>query len=155
QPKPEHRFTELPRVTVQLPLFNEMYVAPRLLDAVAKIDYPRDRFEVQVLDDSTDETQELCKQKVDELRQAGLDITYIHRTNRTGFKAGALENGLRSATGEYVLIFDADFLPPADILQNTIHFFAEPKVGMVQVRWAHINRDYSPLTQVQALMLDG
>jgi cellulose synthase/poly-beta-1,6-N-acetylglucosamine synthase-like glycosyltransferase len=155
QPKPGQQFDELPRVTVQLPLFNEMYVAPRLLDAVAKIDYPRDRFEVQVLDDSTDETQELCKQKVDELRATGLDITYIHRVDRSGFKAGALENGLRTASGEYVLIFDADFLPQPDILANTIHFFTDPKCGMVQVRWDHINRDYSRLTQVQALMLDG
>ena len=155
QPKPDQKFAELPRVTVQLPLFNEMYVAPRLLDAVAKIDYPRDRFEVQVLDDSTDETQELCKAKVDELRASGLDITYIHRVDRTGFKAGALENGCKTAKGEFVLIFDADFLPQPDILQNTIHFFTDPKCGMVQVRWEHINRDYSRLTQVQALMLDG
>ena len=155
QPKPGQQFDELPRVTVQLPLFNEMYVAPRLLDAVAQIDYPRELLEVQVLDDSTDETQDLCKQKVDELRATGLDITYIHRVDRSGFKAGALENGLRTASGEYVLIFDADFLPQPDILANTIHFFTDPKCGMVQVRWDHINRDYSRLTQVQALMLDG
>jgi cellulose synthase/poly-beta-1,6-N-acetylglucosamine synthase-like glycosyltransferase len=155
QPKPGKKFDQLPHVTVQLPLFNEMYVAPRLLDAVAQIDYPRELLEVQVLDDSTDETQDLCKQKVDELRATGLDITYIHRTDRTGFKAGALENGCKTAKGEFVLIFDADFLPQPDILQNTIHFFTDPKCGMVQVRWEHINRDYSRLTQVQALMLDG
>src|SRR5215831_1324134 len=156
QPKPLSPWSgQLPRVTVQLPLYNEMYVAPRLLDAVARLDYPHDRLEVQVLDDSTDETQSLCQAKVDELRQGGLDITYVHRTDRTGFKAGALEHGLHTATGEFVLIFDADFLPQPDILRRTIDFFTDPKVGMVQVRWDHLNRDYSVLTEVQALMLDG
>jgi cellulose synthase/poly-beta-1,6-N-acetylglucosamine synthase-like glycosyltransferase len=156
QPKPGARWDgELPRVTVQLPLFNEMYVAPRLLDAVARIDYPRDRLEIQVLDDSTDETQTLCRAKVDELRAAGHDIHYIHRIDRTGFKAGALENGLRTATGEFILIFDADFTPQPDILKQTIDFFTDAQIGMVQVRWEHLNRDYSVLTEVQALMLDG
>src|SRR5262249_26965251 len=104
QPQPRGKWTgELPRVTVQLPLFNEMYVAPRLLDAVARIDYPKDRLEVQVLDDSTDETQAICRAKVDELRASGVNITYVHRTDRTGFKAGALEHGLGSATGEFIL----------------------------------------------------
>jgi cellulose synthase/poly-beta-1,6-N-acetylglucosamine synthase-like glycosyltransferase len=156
QPKARARWTgELPRVTVQLPLFNEMYVAPRLLDAVALIDYPPGKLEIQVLDDSTDETQTLCQAKVAELAAQGLDITYIHRTDRSGFKAGALENGLRTATGEFVLIFDADFLPRPDILCNTIDFFTDPECGMVQVRWEHLNRNYSKLTEVQALMLDG
>ena len=157
RPEPLGRLHELPRVTVQLPLFNEMYVAQRLLDAVAKIRYPRDRFEIQVLDDSTDETQEICRKKVAELKvtHPDLDVAYVHRTDRTGFKAGALENGLRTAKGEFVLVFDADFLPEADILERTIHFFSDPKVGMVQVRWDHINREYSTLTEVQALMLDG
>jgi cellulose synthase/poly-beta-1,6-N-acetylglucosamine synthase-like glycosyltransferase len=155
RPEPLGRLPELPRVTVQLPLFNEMYVAPRLLDAVARMRYPSDRFEVQVLDDSTDETQELCRRKVEELAQSGLDITYIHRTDRTGFKAGALENGLKTAKGEFILVFDADFLPEPDVLERTIHFFSDPKVAMVQVRWEHLNRDYSTLTEVQALMLDG
>ena len=141
RPEPLGRLPELPKVTVQLPMFNEMYVATRLLDAVDRIRYPRDRFEVQVLDDSTDETQELCKKKVAELRATGLDITYIHRTDRTGFKAGALENGLKTAKGEFVLVFDADFLPEPDVLERTIHFFSDPKVGMVQVRWEHLNRD--------------
>ncbi len=155
RPTPKSHFEELPWVTVQLPLFNEMYVAPRLLDAVAKLDWPRDRLEIQVLDDSTDETQELCKAKVAELAATGLDIQYIHRTDRTGFKAGALENGLRTSKGEFVLVFDADFLPNPTVLHDTVHFFTDDKVGMVQVRWGHVNRDYSQLTQVQALMLDG
>jgi cellulose synthase/poly-beta-1,6-N-acetylglucosamine synthase-like glycosyltransferase len=156
-PQPESRFSDdaLPVVTIQLPLFNEMYVAPRLLDAVSKIDWPRDRLEVQVLDDSTDETQEICRRKVEELRAAGLDIHYIHRVDRTGFKAGALENGLKTARGEYVMVFDADFLPPPDIVERTIHYFTDPRVGMVQVRWEHVNRDYSKLTELQAMMLDG
>src|SRR4051812_27646103 len=113
RPVPKSHFPAdaLPAVTVQLPLFNEMYVAQRLLDAVAGIDWPRDRFEIQVLDDSTDETQEICKLKVAELAATGVDIKYIHRTDRTGFKAGALEHGLQTASGEYVLVFDADFLP--------------------------------------------
>ena len=158
RPQPKRQFTDLPIITVQLPLFNEMYVAQRLLDAVARIDWPRDRFEIQVLDDSTDETQEICKAKVAELAAMGpnqIDIKYIHRTDRTGFKAGALENGLRTARGEFVLVYDADFLPGPEIVHQTIHYFTDDKVGMVQVRWGHLNRDYSGLTQVQALMLDG
>jgi cellulose synthase/poly-beta-1,6-N-acetylglucosamine synthase-like glycosyltransferase len=154
-PSPQSRFTELPVVTVQLPLFNEMYVAARLLDSIAQLDYPHDKLEIQVLDDSTDETQQICKSKVEELRATGLDIVYIHRTDRTGFKAGALEHGLKSARGEFVMVFDADFLPPADIIDRTVHFFTNPKVGMVQVRWDHVNRDYSRLTELQAMMLDG
>jgi cellulose synthase/poly-beta-1,6-N-acetylglucosamine synthase-like glycosyltransferase len=129
RPEPLGRLQTLPKVTVQLPLFNEMYVAPRLLESVAKIRYPRELLEIQVLDDSTDETQELCKRKVEELRKTGIDITYVHRTDRTGFKAGALENGLKTAKGEFILVFDADFLPHADILERTIHFFSDPKIG--------------------------
>jgi cellulose synthase/poly-beta-1,6-N-acetylglucosamine synthase-like glycosyltransferase len=155
RPVPDGRLAELPVITVQLPLFNEMYVAPRLLDAVARIDWPADRLEIQVLDDSTDETQEICRKKVAEIAATGIDIKYIHRVDRTGFKAGALENGLTTARGEFVLVYDADFLPSPSILHDTIHFFADRKVGMVQVRWGHVNRDYSQLTQVQALMLDG
>ncbi len=154
-PQPVRRFLELPVVTVQLPLFNEMYVAARLLDAVAKIDYPLDRLEIQVLDDSTDETQEICRSKCAELVALGIDAKYIHRVDRVGFKAGALANGLRTSRGEFVLVFDADFLPPVDILHDTIHHFAEEKIGMVQVRWEHVNRDYSRLTELQAMMLDG
>ena len=157
RPRPAGRFSELPAVTVQLPLYNEMYVAERLLDSVAGIHYPRDRFQIQVLDDSTDETQEICKRKIADLgaRFPELDIEYIHRTDRTGFKAGALHNGLQTAKGEFILIFDADFLPTADILERCIDHFSDPKVAVVQCRWEHVNRNYSALTEVQALMLDG
>jgi cellulose synthase/poly-beta-1,6-N-acetylglucosamine synthase-like glycosyltransferase len=155
RPTPKGHFAEVPRVTVQLPLFNEMYVVERLLDAVSRIDYPRDRLQIQVLDDSTDETQGICQRKVAELQAQGHDVEYVHRTDRTGFKAGALENGLRTATGEFVLIFDADFVPQPDILRKTVDFFTDPKVAMVQVRWEHINRGFSSLTEAQALMLDG
>ncbi|MDB4965530.1 MAG: hypothetical protein JWN44_1219 [Myxococcales bacterium] len=154
-PSPLKNFTELPVVTVQLPLFNEMYVAPRLLEAIALLGYPRDKLEIQVLDDSTDETQELCRTKIEELRATGLDIVYIHRTDRTGFKAGALEHGMKTAKGEFIMVFDADFLPPPDIIDRTVHFFTNDTVGMVQVRWDHVNRDYSRLTELQAMMLDG
>ncbi|MCU1277910.1 MAG: glycosyl transferase family 2, partial [bacterium] len=156
-PVPLGRFdpTKLPVVTVQLPLFNEMYVAERLLDAINLLEYPRDKLEIQVLDDSTDETQAICRAKVEELQRGGLDIHYIHRTDRTGFKAGALENGLVTGRGEFVMVFDADFLPPPDIIERTVHFFTNDKVGMVQVRWDHVNRDYSRLTELQAMMLDG
>jgi cellulose synthase/poly-beta-1,6-N-acetylglucosamine synthase-like glycosyltransferase len=146
---------ELPRITVQLPLYNEMYVAERLLEAVARLDYPPGKLQIQVLDDSTDETQGICRRKVSELQRRGVDIMYIHRDDRTGFKAGALDNGLHRATGEYALIFDADFLPPPDMVRRMVHHFTDPAVAMVQTRWGHINRDYSRLTEVQALMLDG
>src|SRR5450759_431550 len=138
QPVEKGKFAELPAVTVQLPLYNEIYVAGRLLDAVAAIRYPRDRFQIQVLDDSTDETRDICRRKIDELivRYPDLDIEYVHRMDRTGFKAGALENGLRSAKGELALIFDADFVPNADILERTVHHFIDPKVAVVQCRWA-------------------
>jgi cellulose synthase/poly-beta-1,6-N-acetylglucosamine synthase-like glycosyltransferase len=155
QPKQQFPADKLPIVTVQLPLFNEMYVAPRLLEAIAKLTYPREKLEIQVLDDSTDETQGICRAKVEELSKGGLNIVYIHRTDRTGFKAGALENGLKQAKGEYVMVFDADFVPPEDIVQRTVHYFTDPRVGMVQVRWDHVNRDYSRLTELQAMMLDG
>jgi cellulose synthase/poly-beta-1,6-N-acetylglucosamine synthase-like glycosyltransferase len=157
RPRPLGMFADLPGVTVQLPLFNEMYVVERLLDAVAGIRYPRDRFQIQVLDDSTDETQEICKRKIVELaaRFPDLDIEYVHRVDRSGFKAGALENGLNTAKGEFILIFDADFLPLPDVLERSIHYFLDPKVAVVQCRWEHVNRDFSALTEVQALMLDG
>jgi cellulose synthase/poly-beta-1,6-N-acetylglucosamine synthase-like glycosyltransferase len=157
RPRAIGTFSDLPAVTVQLPLFNEMYVVERLLDAVAEIRYPRDRFQVQVLDDSTDETQDICQRKIADLRArfADLDIEYVHRVDRAGFKAGALENGLRSAKGEFILIFDADFLPQADVLDQSIHHFLDPRVAVVQCRWDHLNRDFSALTEVQALMLDG
>ncbi|MEM9193143.1 MAG: glycosyltransferase [Myxococcota bacterium] len=154
-PKPERKFDELPRITVQLPMFNEMYVAERLCESVAKIDYPKDKLEIQVLDDSTDETTRIASEKVEELKSRGFDAVYLHRTDRTGYKAGALEEGLKVAKGEFLVVFDADFVPTPSILQDLIHFFTDEKVGMVQARWGHLNRDYSMLTRVQSLMLDG
>ena len=154
-PKPPQRFAELPRVTVQLPMYNEMYVAERLLEGVASIDYPKDRLEIQILDDSTDETSEIAQHKAVELRARGFDVTFRHRDNRLGYKAGALEEGLQSAKGDYVLVFDADFVPTPTIVTDLVHHFTDPKVGMVQARWGHLNRDYSLLTRVQSMMLDG
>jgi cellulose synthase/poly-beta-1,6-N-acetylglucosamine synthase-like glycosyltransferase len=154
-PEPAGHFNELPRVTVQLPIFNELYVVERLLEAVAKLDYPRHLLDVQLLDDSTDETVQLSAKRVAELKAAGLDIVHICRTDRTGFKAGALEHGLMSAKGEFILILDADFVPAPDVLKKTIHYFTDQKVGMIQTRWGHLNRTYSMLTRVQAMFLDG
>jgi cellulose synthase/poly-beta-1,6-N-acetylglucosamine synthase-like glycosyltransferase len=144
-----------PRVTVQLPIYNERHTVDRLLDAVAALDYPRDRLQVQVLDDSTDDTVALAAARVARLRQAGLDIVHLHRTDRAGFKAGALAAGLRRASGEFVAVFDADFVPPPDFLRRTLPWFAAARVGCVQTRWTHVNRDYSRLTRVQALGVDG
>lgn len=156
-PTPEALFEDddLPIVTVQLPLFNEMYVCERLIEAVADFDYPRNKLDIQVLDDSTDDTTEIARAKVYEVAQRGYQISLIHRTDRTGYKAGALENGLRTAKGELVAVFDADFAPPKTILRDTVHYFTDSKVGMVQARWDHINRGYSMLTRIQSLMLDG
>jgi cellulose synthase/poly-beta-1,6-N-acetylglucosamine synthase-like glycosyltransferase len=154
-PLPPTRFVELPRVTVQLPMFNEMYVAERLLEGVASIDYPKDKLEIQVLDDSTDETTSIARVKAEELRARGFDVTFLHRENRSGYKAGALEEGLRDAKGDYTLVFDADFVPTPSIVLDLVHHFTDPKVGMVQARWGHLNRDYSVLTKVQSMMLDG
>ncbi|KYG09303.1 glycosyltransferase [Sorangium cellulosum] len=146
---------DLPPVTIQLPLFNESTVAARLLDAVARMDYPRDKLEIQVLDDSTDETQALVRAHVERLRAEGIDAVYLHRTNRVGYKAGALDAGLKVAKGELVAIFDADFIPQPGFVRSIVGHFEDPTVGMVQTRWGHLNRDVSILTQVQALMLDG
>ena len=154
-PEPAQRLAELPLVTVQLPVFNEYFVASRLLQAVAALDYPRDRLEIQVLDDSTDETQALLASGVAALRREGFDATLIHRDHRAGFKAGALQNGLRAARGELLLILDADFVPPPELLQGTVHYFSDAKVGMVQSRWGHLNRDESWLTRAEAVLLDG
>jgi len=154
-PTPQGRYDVLPRVTVQLPIFNEMYVTERLIGAVARLDYPRSLLEIQVLDDSTDETQGIARACVERHRAEGLDIHYVHRTNRRGFKAGALENGLALAKGELVAVFDADFVPGPDFLQKTVHHFTDPGIGMVQARWGHLNRGYSTLTQAQAILLDG
>jgi cellulose synthase/poly-beta-1,6-N-acetylglucosamine synthase-like glycosyltransferase len=145
----------LPRVTIQLPLYNEMYVADRLIDAVCRIEYPREKLEIQVLDDSIDETRSIAGAAVRRWADQGVDIKYIHRTDRTGYKAGALEAGLKAATGEYVGIFDADFIPSTDFLMRLMPHFADARVGMVQARWGHINADYSLLTKIQAILLDG
>jgi cellulose synthase/poly-beta-1,6-N-acetylglucosamine synthase-like glycosyltransferase len=148
-------FEELPRITVQLPIFNEQYVVERLLDAVCKLKYPREKLDIQVLDDSTDETVDVARNLVERYAALGNPITYHHRTNRAGFKAGALSEGLKTAKGEFVAIFDADFTPPEDFLMRTVHHFTDPAIGMVQTRWTHINRNYSFLTQVEAMLLDG
>src|SRR5438552_4482551 len=152
---PAGRFRQLPRVTVQLPIFNEIYVVKRLLRSVSELDYPRELLQIQVLDDSTDDTREVTASCAEELRQRGFDVQLIHRVDRTGFKAGALAAGLESAAGEFVCILDADFVAPPDLLQHTIHFFTDPKIGMIQSRWGHLNRGYSLLTRMQAMFLDG
>ncbi len=146
---------DLPAVTIQLPLFNESTVAARLLDSVARMDYPLDKLEIQVLDDSTDETQALVRAHVERLRAEGIDAVYLHRVDRTGYKAGALDAGLKVAKGELVAIFDADFLPQPGFLRSIVGHFENPEIGMVQTRWGHLNRDASILTRIQALMLDG
>jgi len=155
KPDPPRHFSDLPIVTVQLPIFNEQFVIDRLIEAVCALDYPRERLQIQVLDDSTDETREVASAIVERYAALGHDIAYIHRTNREGFKAGALDAGLRTAKGEFVAIFDADFVPPQDWLMSVIHHFAEPEIGMVQTRWTHLNRNYSMLTQIEAILLDG
>jgi cellulose synthase/poly-beta-1,6-N-acetylglucosamine synthase-like glycosyltransferase len=152
---PPRHFDELPKVTVQLPIFNEQFVIDRLIEAVCAMDYPREKLEIQVLDDSTDETQQVASAIVERYAALGHDIVYLHRTNRMGFKAGALDAGLKVAKGEFIAIFDADFVPPQDWLLNVIHHFAEPEIGMVQTRWTHLNRNYSMLTQIEAILLDG
>jgi len=145
-----------PVVTVQLPVFNEVYVVGRLIDAACAMIYPKDKLEIQVLDDSTDETVDVVAQHVDRYRKLGYDIKQVCRNNRQGFKAGALKEGLVSARGEFVAIFDADFVPRQDFLLKTLPYFAtDPKIGMVQTRWEHINSDYSILTRTQAMALDG
>ncbi len=155
QPKPKKKFKKLPRVTIQLPLYNEKYVVERLLDTISKIDYPRDLLDIQVLDDSTDDTVQIAGQKVKELQEQGLDIVHLHRVDRKGFKAGALEAGMLSAKGQLLMIFDADFMPRSNILKQCVHFFTDTQVGLVQVRWGHVNRHYSLLTEIQSILLDG
>ncbi|NLX14381.1 MAG: glycosyltransferase [Phycisphaerales bacterium] len=148
-------FLHRPRITVQLPMFNESAVARRLIDATCRIEYPRDLLQIQVLDDSTDETVNIVAQAVSYWREQGFDIQHRHRKDRRGYKAGALAEGLKTATGEFVMIFDADFIPPTDILSRTIDYFTDHRVGMVQARWEHLNRDQSLLTRTQAVLLDG
>ena len=154
-PQPAGRFETLPSVTVQLPIFNEANVVIRLLDAVSKLDYPRDRLQIQVLDDSTDDTAELSERLTRELAERGYDAEFRHRTDRTGFKAGALDAAMATAKGEFIIIFDADFVPQPELLQKMIHHFTDLKVGMVQARWGHLNKNFSLLTRLQALFLDG
>ncbi len=147
---------EIPRVTVQLPIYNELYVVERLIDAAVALDWRRDRLQIQVLDDSDDETTTIAQTRVDYHRRRGIEIALYRRADRAGFKAGALAEGLKSATGEFVAIFDADFVPPVDLLKKTIpHFLAQPAIGMVQTRWGHLNATYSPLTRAEAIALDG
>ena len=154
-PVPARYFEKLPKVTVQLPIFNEVYVAERLLRSVSELDYPQELLQIQVLDDSTDETREITAACAEDLRQRGFNVQRIHRTDRTGFKAGALAGGTAAAEGEFLCILDADFVPEKDLLKRTVHFFTDPKVGMIQTRWGHLNRGYSLLTRMQAIFLDG
>jgi cellulose synthase/poly-beta-1,6-N-acetylglucosamine synthase-like glycosyltransferase len=156
-PTPAGKFgeTDLPLITVQLPLFNELYVVDRLLNAITAIDYPRERLQIQVLDDSTDETVKIAEATVAKYAGLGFDIHYIHRSDRTGFKAGALANGLKSAKGDLLAIFDADFVPNPDCLRKLVDFFTDPLVGCAQMRWSHINGNYNLLTRLQTIMLDG
>ena len=155
-PAPLPPLTVLPRVTVQLPIFNEMYVADRLIGSVCELDYPKELLEIQVLDDSTDETRAIAVAAVRRHSARGFDIKYIHRVDRTGYKAGALDAGLAQASGAFIAIFDADFIPPADFLQRTLPYFeTDPKIAMVQARWGHINQDYSLLTKIQSILLDA
>ncbi|MBC8112143.1 MAG: glycosyltransferase, partial [Verrucomicrobia bacterium] len=144
-----------PHVTIQLPIYNEKYVVERLLDAITSLDYPKDKFEIQILDDSNDETTGIIFQKLNWLERKDIDIKHLARKNRTGFKAGALQAGLQSAKGDFVVIFDADFVPSPDFLRKTMSYFIDPSIGAVQTRWAHINENYSLLTQLQAFGLNA
>ncbi|HEX3878476.1 MAG TPA: glycosyltransferase [Bryobacteraceae bacterium] len=153
--QPLKRFEKLPPVTIQLPLYNERYVVERLIEETVKMDYPKELLQIQVLDDSTDDTAPFAEALCERYKNMGYPIEYIHRSNRHGFKAGALQAGLETATGEFVAVFDADFCPPADFLMRTIHHFADDNVGVVQTRWSYLNRDYNFLTEVEAMLLDG
>src|ERR1700739_427815 len=154
-PRPPPEVAPWPRGTPQLPIFNERYVIERLVEAVSRFDYPPELLDIQVLDDSTDETCEVARACVERHAAQGIPISYIHRSNREGFKAGALENGLKTARGEFIAIFDADFIPDPDFLRRTVPYFQNPEIGMAQTRWTYLNRDYSLLTQVETILLDG
>ena len=154
-PRPSRKFVELPRVTVQLPMYNELLVARRIIEKTCEIDYPRDRLQIQVLDDSTDGTVAIAAETVRRARARGFDIEHVCRSNRIGYKAGALENGLKTAKGDFITIFDADFVPEPSILKRSIHYFTDPKICVVQTRWDHLNRGDSLLTRSQAIFLDG
>ncbi len=155
KPKPVHNENFFPFVTIQLPVYNEVHVVERLLDAVAAIDYPKNKIEIQVLDDSTDETSGIIARKISLLEQQNISIEHIQRQSREGFKAGALKNAISLAKGEFLAVFDADFLPSKDFLKQTIPFFIDPLIGMVQTNWGHINKDSSLLARLQAIALDG
>jgi cellulose synthase/poly-beta-1,6-N-acetylglucosamine synthase-like glycosyltransferase len=155
KPQPASQFPELPHVTVQLPMFNEQAVARRIIEKTCEIDYPREKLQIQVLDDSTDDTPGIARHAVEQAKRRGFDIEYIHRTDRSGFKAGALSNGMKSAKGEFITIFDADFIPDPQTIRRSIQHFTDPRVCAVQTRWEHLNRDHSLLTRSQAIFLDG
>ena len=152
---PDFDLASAPKVTVQLPMFNEMYVAERIIETVAEMDYPRDKFQIQVLDDSTDETKDIIANKCAEIAALGINIQHVHRTDRTGYKAGALDDAMDKVEGEFIAIFDADFVPSKDFLLLTIPYFQSDNVGVVQTRWGHLNKDYSLLTELQAFGLNG
>ena len=154
-PKYKSVLTRFPVVTIQLPIYNEQFVAKRLIESVVKMNYPSHLLEIQVLDDSTDETQSITRHCVQRFQKIGFNVQYHHRKKRSGYKAGALSSGLKSAKGEFIAIFDTDFIPNTSFLHDTIHYFMDPKVGMVQVRWGHINQNYSHLTRIEAMLLDG
>lgn len=154
-PKPEFDPATTPMVTVQLPMYNELYVADRIIETISNFDYPKDKFQIQVLDDSTDETKDVIAKKVAEVASRGINIQHIHRVDRTGYKAGALDAAMDRVEGEFIAIFDADFIPEPDFLQKTMPYFQNEKIGVVQTRWGHINKDYSILTELQAFGLNG
>jgi cellulose synthase/poly-beta-1,6-N-acetylglucosamine synthase-like glycosyltransferase len=154
-PRPAGTPEPLPPVTIQLPLYNEVYVVQRLVDAVVAIDYPKELLEIQLLDDSTDETREVARRIAEKYRASGFDIRYLPRRHRRGYKAGALQEGMEAARGEFLMIFDADFVPRPETLRECLRYFADPKIGMVQARWEHLNRDFSLLTRIQSIFLDG
>lgn len=155
KPEPAGEFQQLPRVTIQLPMYNERHVVRRVIEKACEIDYPRELLDIQVLDDSTDDTSEIIKEAVAEARAKGFDIEYLHRADRTGYKGGNLAFGMKHVKGEFVTIFDVDFVPDPEILKRSIHYFVDPKIALVQTRWEHLNRDDSLLTKSQAILLDG
>lgn len=154
-PVPEFRYGSHPFITIQLPVYNEKYVVKRLIRAVAEMDYPKDKYEIQILDDSTDETSRIITEIINDLSEQNYQISCIHRTQRTGYKAGALREGYKQAKGEYIAIFDADFIPDRNFLKKTIPWFGDPSVGLVQTRWGHLNENYSLLTRLQAFGLNA
>ena len=155
KPVAQKAFEELPVVTVQLPVFNERHVVKRLLKAVSKMEYPKDKLHIQFLDDSTDDTTEIAREECARLSSEGFDVEFIHRADRSGFKAGALENGMETVKGEFIFILDADFVPNPNVLMEMVHHFTDEKVGLIQTRWGHLNRTFNLLTRVQAMFLDG